>query len=90
MRRPVSEGEGEESWNQGGEDREEVCAGLCGKREEFGFYFDGNREPWNTPFNTQTLSGCLFPSPPMAFHFYPSGLISSVNLLKEASPRYPR
>lgn len=36
-----------------------VCAGLCGKREEFGLYFDGSREPWNTPFNTYSLSGSL-------------------------------
>lgn len=39
MRKPVwleqSEGEGEESWNQGGEGREEVWAGVCGKNLDF-------------------------------------------------------
>ena len=33
------------SWDQG---REGICAGPCGKRKEFRFFLDGNREPLNT------------------------------------------
>ena len=44
----MNEGESEGSWGQGREGGEGVCVGPCGKREEFGFYLDGNREPSNT------------------------------------------
>lgn len=30
----------------------EVCAGPCGKREAFVFYFDDHGEPLNTPVHT--------------------------------------
>lgn len=43
--RGMKEGESDVSWDEGWEGGEGVCAGLCGKRKEFGFFLDGNREP---------------------------------------------
>ena len=43
--RGMKEGESDVSWDQGREGGERVCAGPCGKRKEFGFFLDGNREP---------------------------------------------
>lgn len=41
----MKEGESDVSWDEGWEGGEGVCAGPCGKRKEYGFFLDGNREP---------------------------------------------
>ena len=43
--RGMKEGESDVSWDEGWEGGEGVCAGPCGKRKEYGFFLDGNREP---------------------------------------------